>query len=237
MDFIALIIAHGHEILVIAGLIITTFACLAGVAWLCGFMVRARQYALRWRLQGLKESQAAQAIRLDMAARERAHRKSGSHDELITLRKEADAAKREVSDLRKLNSAQEVALTARAESAERLQAKIDDLANALEEMEDANGVMEGQVEAADAAKRDAEKALADLTEIRTQLQDDLTNREHLIRMLEAQVGTHQKSAEMANANAQDLQRELETLRRDNRALQEKNDLLTRLVNQPVVAGV
>lgn len=137
---------------------------------------------------------------------QRAHRKSGSHDERMTLRKESDAAKREVTDLRKLNSAQEVALAARTESADRLQAKIDDLSNALEEMEEANGTMEGHVEAADAAQRDAEKALADLTEIRTQLQDDLSNRETLIRMLEAQVGTHQKAADMANANAQDLQR-------------------------------
>lgn len=235
MDFIAQIIAHGHDILVVAGLIITAFTCLAGVAWLCGLMVRARQYALRWRLQSWKEKQAAQAIRLDMAARERAHRKSGSHDEMITLRKELDAGKREISDLRKLNNAQEEALTARAEAAERLQAKIDDLGNALEEMEETNATMEGHVETADQARRDAEKATADLAEVRTQLQEDLANREHLIRMLEAQVATHQKSAEMANANAQDLQRELEALRRDNRALAEKNDLLTRLANQAAAA--
>ncbi len=236
MDFIAQIIAHGHEILVIAGLVITAFACLAGVAWFCGLMVRARQFALRWRLQSWKEKQAAQAIRLDMAARERAHRKSGSHDELIDMRKVADATKREVADLRKLNSAQEVALAARAESADRLQAKIDDLGNALEEMEEANATMEGQVEAAELARREAEKNAADLTETSTQLQDDLSHREHLIRMLESQVGTHQKSAEMANANAQDLQRELEVLRRENRALTEKNDLLARLANQPTAVA-
>lgn len=236
MDFFAPIIAHGHEILIVAGLVITAFAGMAGVAWLCGLMIRARQYALRWRHQSWKESQATQAIRLEMAARERAHRKSGSHDEMITLRKEAEVAKREIADLRKLNSAQEESLNARAAAAERLQAQVDDLTNAIEEMEEASSALETQVEECELSRKSAEKATADLAEIRTQLQEDLTNRELLIRMLEAQVATHQKSAEMANANAHDLQRELEALRRENRALTEKNELLTRLANQPVPAA-
>lgn len=231
MEFLSSIIAHSKEILIVAGLTISLFSGLCFIAWLCGFMIRARHYALSWRLNAMKQKQAAQIIRLDMAARERAHKQSGSYDELHRLRKEAEVAAREIADLRKLHSAQDETLAARALFAERQQAKIEDLEQAHEEADEANHEQEVRIEHAERAKEAAEKAVADLVMVRDQLQEDLLQREQLVRMLESQVGTHQEAAKMANASTQDHQREIEKLRREVHALTQNNELLARLANR------
>lgn len=235
MERITQLIAYGPEILIVTGLVISGFAGLAAISWLCGLMVRARQYALRWRLHALKEAQLAQGIRLEMAARERAHRQTGSHDELARLRKEAELAKREITDLRKLQSAQDEALAARTLNAERLQAEVDDVKQGMEEMEETTQSLEQQIEIHLQAEQKATGLVRDKADELEVIKEELSHRTQVIRMLESQVSSSQQAAAMANANAQDLQRELDNVRRDNKNLSEQNNLLTKLANHTVAA--
>jgi len=230
MNLIKDLIANGPDLLIAAGLIISAASLLPLMGYLFALTARSSAMVATWRRQRLLVTREAQVIRLEMAARDRAFRQVDSIQEAQRLRTAYDQVVRECADQRRLNVVQADVISARDRVTEKIEQDLDNVNNALEEMEEAQKEYENRAHEGEQTAETAQREQLELSEKVEELRLELQQRDSVMRLLENQVTTHEKSAAMANANASDLQRELANVRKENRNLDEKVQLLNRLTD-------
>ncbi len=205
---------HADAVLLGIGLLVTLVAAVCAAVYGCELMLRGAHRVGRWRLEQLHQAQQALGIRLEMSARARQQRDHGEQQEGARLRREAEAAARQLRELRQLLAAQEEVLHARAARIAGLEGE-QALAQAALAADQAQAAESRARAAASAAERD-------------QLADELTQRDQVIALLERQHATQQHAAELAQAGLGDARAEMGMLAQRLQAAEARCALLGEL---------